>query len=444
MSDAGGETAPGWTGRVAFSEHGGGVAYRPGQVLVGGQRGLDEGRRLLPGTSFRGDERVFAERAAGQFHLLRLAGDPFELVEDLRLEGVVAQPNHVLFTHCGPCCGPHPALRWQGGLDASPFHASPFHASPFHASPFHASPFHASPFHASPFHASQVQASGRRPSSARPARPPALAPAGAAPGGARRPRIAVLDTGFAAEGLRPTPLQAFTCDEQHWEHPDEDQEGHLDPAAGHGTFIAGLIDQLAPGCDLGPERVLTTMGDGDEATVARRIDELAAAGGVDLLNLSFGGYALERPHVLEAAVRRVQAAGTVVVASAGNDGSCRPVFPASLPGVIGVAAIGPDGPATFTNHGPWVRACAPGVDLVAPFFNRFTGPVQAPAGGTDPDDFEGWARWSGTSFAAPVVVAALAREMQRSGASAEQAVARVVDAPGLLRIPDLGTVVNIQ
>ncbi len=185
------------------------------------------------------------------------------------------------------------------------------------------------------------------------------------------------------------------------------------------------------------------MGDGDEATIATAIDAIGAAGDCDLLSLSFGGYALERMYVLEAALRRVQSAGTVVVASAGNDSTCSPTYPAALPGVIGVGALGPSGPAPFTNYGRWVRACAPGVDLVAPFFDHFNG-VTTPAGDTDPDDFRGWARWSGTSFAAPVVVAALAREMRLSGVDAKQAVARVIDAPGLLRIPDLGTVVNLQ
>ena len=254
----------------------------------------------------------------------------------------------------------------------------------------------------------------------------------------------MLDTGFAAEGQRPEVLAWIQADKADWENPDEDLRGHLDPAGGHGTYIAGLIEQLAPGCDIVPQRVLSTMGDGDEATIAAHIDSLALTGGVDLLNLSFGGYGLERPLVLEAAIRRVQAAGTVVVASAGNDATCRPTFPAALPGVLGVGAIGSAGPAPFTNYGRWVRACAPGVDLVAPFFREFNGTKEAPAGDGDPDDFHGWARWSGTSFAAPVVVAALAREMRRSGVDAKGAVARVIDAPGLLRIPDLGTVVNLQ
>ena len=132
-----------------------------------------------------------------------------------------------------------------------------------------------------------------------------------------------------------------------------------------------------------------------------------------------------------------------MVSSAGNDATCRPTFPAALPGVISVGAVGPAGPAPFTNYGPWVRACAPGVDLLSCFFADFDGKGQPGADAVDPDSFHGWAMWSGTSFAAPVVVGALVRVMKEAGCTAREAVARVIDAPALMRIPNLGTVVNV-
>jgi hypothetical protein len=78
-------------------------------------------------------------------------------------------------------------------------------------------------------------------------------------------------------------------------------------------------------------------------------------------------------------------------------------------------------------------------------FFQFDGDMEMPRmpGSVDPDEFEHWARWSGTSFAAPVVTAAVVRQMVLTGADAEQAVAEVVDAPALFRIPGLGTVVNL-
>ena len=290
-------------------------------------------------------------------------------------------------------------------------------------------------------HASELQATGRRRSSAVPSGPRPRPRLMGQP--ARVVRVAVLDTGLAAEDLRPRALDSMAPRQQdHWERPDPDGDGYLDPAAGHGTFIAGLIDLVTPGCEISVEKVLTSYGEGDEVAVARRVDALA--GGVDLLNLSFGGYAMERMHALAAAVRRASKLGTVVVASAGNDATCRPTYPAALRGVVGVGAIGPHGPAPFTNYGPWVRACAPGVDIVSWFFTEYDGLDTASAGAPDPDRFHSWARWSGTSFAAPMVVAALAREMATYGVSAADAVGRVIDGADLLTLPDLGTVVNLS
>jgi hypothetical protein len=51
--------------------------------------------------------------------------------------------------------------------------------------------------------------------------------------------------------------------------------------------------------------------------------------------------------------------------------------------------------------------------------------------------------WSGTSFAVPMVVAALVRDMANNNHTAQEAVEAVIDAPHLGRIPGLGTVVNI-
>jgi hypothetical protein len=59
-------------------------------------------------------------------------------------------------------------------------------------------------------------------------------------------------------------------------------------------------------------------------------------------------------------------------------------------------------------------------------------------------DFFGWATWSGTSFAAPIVAGAIAREIGLYGLTAEQAADRVVFDERLFRLPGLGTVVNLH
>jgi subtilisin family serine protease len=254
------------------------------------------------------------------------------------------------------------------------------------------------------------------------------------------PSIVVVDTGLAKEELRPHALSGLTAaaNPTDDESPDENRDSQLDPVAGHGTFIAGVIEGIVPGCKLRVDGLVNGEGDANEVDVAMKLEELAnptEGARPDLVNLSFGGYTVTGMARLQEAVRTLQLAGTVVVASAGNDATCVPSFPAALPRVISVGAIGRNGPAHFTNYGPWVRACAPGVDIVSTFFTEVAT--------NDGEGYGDWACWSGTSFAAPAVLAALAEQMHL-GRTGAQAVQRILDAPGLLRIPGLGTVVNRQ
>ncbi len=156
----------------------------------------------------------------------------------------------------------------------------------------------------------------------------------------------------------------------------------------------------------------------------------------------------------------------MVVASAGNDRSCRPSYPAAFAEVVAVGATGPYGAAWFTNFGPWVNACAPGVDIIGELPDPFR-----PTASTDTADqtatdtsatlakseLEPARRgtqvisWSGTSFSAPAVAASIARRSQQLMAEVKSLSKRdalayakyeLVDEPSLLRLPGLGTVVN--
>ena len=134
----------------------------------------------------------------------------------------------------------------------------------------------------------------------------------------------------------------------------------------------------------------------------------------------------------------------VFVASAGNDSTCRPTWPASFENVIRVGALGAEGPAWFTNYGPWVNACAPGVDIVSTFFDLGMDARM------DGDHFDGWAKWSGTSFSGPIVAASIAWEWMCRADPAPgkpdwnpgDAAMWLLDRPGHFRYPGLGTVVN--
>ncbi len=131
---------------------------------------------------------------------------------------------------------------------------------------------------------------------------------------------------------------------------------------------------------------------------------------------------------------------SLVVASAGNNGSNRPYFPAALPNVVAVGALESGGRASFSNWGPWVDACAPGVEVVSTFFKRFDDRVDAENGIIN--RYRGWATWSGTSFAAPKVAALVAQEMYLNGGTAHQAWSRL-RSYRRYHHPELGQVFNV-
>jgi subtilisin family serine protease len=62
--------------------------------------------------------------------------------------------------------------------------------------------------------------------------------------------------------------------------------------------------------------------------------------------------------------------------------------------------------AHFSNWGPWLECATRGEDIVSAYI-FWQGSVE----GEPHEDFRGWARWDGTSFAAPKVSAAIAREL---------------------------------
>lgn len=282
-------------------------------------------------------------------------------------------------------------------------------------------------------------------------------------GGRRRPVVAVLDTGTGRHPwLDRVVDRAPTCGPFRigLVDPATDIErlgvvtgtltGSLDIEAGHGTFIAGLVHQRCPDATILSVRVVQPDGVIDEYDVLSALNmlwvrqALALAEGdadelVDVVSLSLGYYH-EDPRdaqfdpLLLAPLRALAQLGVLVVTSAGNDATGREIFPASFAPhpdghvratpvtevpLVAVGALNPDGTAAlFSNDGPWVRAWRPGAALVSTVPTTFDGGRQpssevSTADGVrstiDPDDFtSGFATWSGTSFAAPILAGDLA------------------------------------
>jgi hypothetical protein len=432
---------------IAWSEGAVPFAYVPGRALVRG----DDAARHLDRIAGREHERrsIGGREEAPEAEWIVLEGveDSLAAITLARADGFDIQPDHVFFAHgCDECCGgPHPSWTYDA-MRADPYRANPYKANPFKANPYRSNPYRSNPYR------SNLQTSSAIPAMNREFPPRELV------GPGTHPRIAVLDTGLAKGVQSPDLLSNPNASSRisgDPDYPDSNlvdaagvtwaKDNWLDPVAGHGTFIAGIVEQLAPGCAIHVAHVINGLGNAIESDIVQRILELAAlkdGDRPDILSLSFGGSALEQsPSALESAIARAQLSGIVVVASAGNNATAEPQYPAAYDGVIAVGAVGPDGPTPWTNYGEWVDACAPGADLVSSFFDKFDGP-EPRINTVDPDKFQGWATWSGTSFATPVVVAALAREMVFGKCSAKDAADRVVNAPGALRIRCLGSVVT--
>ena len=204
---------------------------------------------------------------------------------------------------------------------------------------------------------------------------------------------------------------------------------------GHGTHVAGIIGAVGNnGTGVAGvawhTRVMalkfeSSTGVGYDSDAIRALD-FAVAHGAKVVNNSWGGGGYD-PALL-AAFSRAQAAGVVIVCSAGNtaaDTDTSPFYPAGyisgLTNVVTVAAADQTGNlASFSNWGPnTVTLAAPGVNILSTL----------PGGG--------YGLKSGTSMAAPFVSGALAVLWDLHPAwSAQQVIAQLkasVDVhPGLV------------
>jgi hypothetical protein len=285
-------------------------------------------------------------------------------------------------------------------------------------------------------------------SSVRQAAPPAALPSrGSLRGDGHGVRIAVLDTGlFEHEWL--TDVERAPDSDDVW---DVESDGYGDAESGHGTFIAGLILQVAPAAEVYVVKVLDSHGVGDDVSVAKAMEQLP--NDIDIVNLSLGGYTDDdsAPLAIACALNAMRKQRNVVVAAAGNNASGRPFWPAAFKQVLAVGGLDQKDnqwrKADFSNYGWWVDAAARGVNLASTFSKGVTKVAQTDK--PDPSDpsitFEGWAAWDGTSFSSPITAAVLARTMSRNGlASAADAQAQLLSTSPPAPQPDFPLAVLVD
>jgi len=204
--------------------------------------------------------------------------------------------------------------------------------------------------------------------------------------------------------------------------------------AGHGTHVAGTIAAAANGrgvigvayrAKLMVVKILDRRGIGSTKAMAEGI-RYAAANGARIINLSLETPADDRR--VRVAIKFAQAAGVLIVCSAGNTGTDidrRPLFPVAVPApnLIGVGATAPaEGLALskFSNYG------------------SLTVPVAAPGEGVVSTSRDGgYETRSGTSMAAPHV-AGVAALMASANPRLSAAELRALLLEHAVRLPEAG------
>jgi subtilisin family serine protease len=222
-------------------------------------------------------------------------------------------------------------------------------------------------------------------------------------------RVSVVDTG---EYVPPT---------------NTNQTAQLREYTGHGMFVAGVVACRAPKADIRNywfaqgggairesemvTRIMEAVDDNEADTTTRK--PFGAGRKPHVINLSAGCYTrksfgLKSFRVLHQTVLK-GLTDTVLVAAAGNDGSDRSFFPAASGWAVGVGSLDRNGTvSSFSNYHRSADVFVLGRNHVNDF------PVgeyvcrEAPNKGDVRYFDSGLARWSGTSFSAPLFAGLLA------------------------------------
>jgi thermitase len=189
-----------------------------------------------------------------------------------------------------------------------------------------------------------------------------------APNLGRGVKIAVIDSGIDLN--HPAFRRSLVSASQMRDYVDGDNIPN-DVTNGHGTAVAAIALQVAPGATILPLRVIGADGTGDADKLAQAIN-YAVSSGANVINISLSVNGFSEP-----VKRAIQAAGNSkvpVFLSAGNFNAGLN-FPASIANtrlsVVSVGSLDANGiKSSFSNYGANLELSAPGQGIVTAFPNN--------------------------------------------------------------------------
>src|SRR5262249_26170776 len=139
----------------------------------------------------------------------------------------------------------------------------------------------------------------------------------------------------------------------------------VNPAYSHGTLCAGIIAVVAPDSMIMPLRVFDDQGSADSFNIAKVI-RYATQQGAQVINMSFGSF--QDSQAIKSAINFALSKNVVLIASAGNNNTSAPQYPAAYSGVITAAATDLfDKKTYFSNYGGYVYVDAPGMNIFSTY-----------------------------------------------------------------------------
>jgi hypothetical protein len=256
--------------------------------------------------------------------------------------------------------------------------------------------------------------------------------------------VSIVDTGLMLDaaaghpwlvGVQGTVEDPYTV--------DSNGQTIIVPYAGHGTFVAGVARCMAPKASAYVERAFDIAGADYETMLPASLED-ALDRNPDILVFTFctttrlDQSLMTFDDFLDTRIRYMK--GLLVLAPAGNNGEPRPNWPAAYHEVLSVGALSANwrDRAYFSNYGKWVDVYAPGQDLINAFPAGTYVCTEPPVG--QHREFQGMAKWSGTSFSTPVVAGLIAARMSATGENAQQAADSLLRLACSQTIPGVGAV----